>query len=441
MSGEKFFYGRSPPLSIPFKFFASAPPFGLAACLVLLWAGPDAFASRWTPALLAVTHLTTIGFLAMVMIGALVQVLAVVAGAQLPGGKTTAALIHAALAAGAVLMAGGFVARQPWLLQAGAAALAAGFGAVVAVSFWSLRGARSAGPVVTAIRMALAALLVAATLGTVLAVALARGWTLAFEALTNLHLQWGLIGWVLLLVAGVATQVVPMFQSTPEYSARAMRAFYWIAFLALIAVTVLTLFAATPGWSVAVKTVVAASVAAFAAYTLALQSKRRRRAPDATLRFWRTGMWSLLAASAVWLSAQFRPALGQWQGYDLLLGTLAIFGFAISVVNGMLCRIAPFLAWLHMQEAAGGAAVPPTLRKILPDHWCMWQWRVHCAALVLLLAAVPWPAAFLRAATLCAAASFLLLWRNLLHTLRVCRAFRTGMTGNSARTSFFRKFG
>ena len=427
MNGGKLFYGQSPPLSVPFRFFLSAPPFGLAASVVLLWAGPGAFAARWTPALLAVTHLATIGFLTMIMIGALVQVLAVVAGARLPGGTTTALLVHVALAAGAVLIAAGFLAQQPWLLQAAAASLAAGLGTVVAVSFLSLRGARSTGLVVTAIRLALTALLVTASLGAALALALARGWAAPFERLTDLHLQWGLIGWVLLLVAGVATQVVPMFQSTPDYSAGGMRAFFWTVFLALIALTALALLAAPPGWSVAAKTAIAASVAAFAAYTLALQAKRRRRAPDATLQFWRTGMWSLLAAGAVWVAAQLSPALGHWQGRDLLLGTLAIFGFAISVVNGMLYRIAPFLAWLHMQEAAGGAAVPPTLRKILPDRRCMWQWRIHCAALGLLLAAAAWPSAFLHAAALCAAASFLLLWHNLLHTLRVRRAFRAGL--------------
>lgn len=422
MRSASLSFGQAPPLWVPFRFFVSAPPFGLAACLVLLWAGPDAFVSRWTPALLAITHLLTIGFLAMVMMGALVQVLAVVAGARLPGGSTTAAWVHGALAAGATLLAGGFLALRPWLLATGAAALAAGFGMAIAACLLALRRAKSAGPVVTAARLALVALFVATMLGATLALALALGWPMPLEKLTNLHLQWGLIGWVLLLVAGVATQVVPMFQTTPEYSVRAVRAFCWITFFGLAAAAA-AMIAGGPLWSLAAQTVLALSVAAFALYTLVLQSRRRRRAADPTLQLWRAGMWCLLVASTLWFAARIWP-LAQWRGYDPLLGTLAIFGFAVSVVNGMLCRIAPFLAWLHMQAAARGTAIPPTLKRILPDRWCAQQGMAHCTALALLIAAAIWPQPFAHAAALAAAVSFLLLWRNLLHTLGVCRAFR-----------------
>jgi hypothetical protein len=425
-------YGASPPLSVPFRFLASAPPFGVAACLVLLWAGPDALASRWSPALLAATHLLTIGFIAMAMIGALVQILAVVVGAQFRGGRTVAAFIHVLLAAGAIALAGGFLAWQPWLLQAAATALAAGFGALILASVRSMCLAESTGLVVTAIRLALISLLITASLGATLALALAQGWMLPVEKLTDIHLQWGLIGWTGLLVAGVATQVVPMFQTTPAYSARAVRLLCWTAFLGLIAVTTLSPVAAGPGLAVAAQALVAISIGAFAAYTLVLQAKRRRRQPDATLQFWRTGMWSLLAAAAFWFAAQLWKELGAWAGYWLVLATLAIYGFAVSVVNGMLYRIAPFLAWLHMQEAEDGTAVAPTLRGILPDRWCMWQWRAHGAALVLMLAAASWPWVFFHAAALFAAASFLVLWRNLLHTLRVYRAFRGSLPGKSA---------
>jgi hypothetical protein len=76
-------FEKAPPLSAPLRFFLTAPLFSLAAGLLLLGAGPDLLASRWMPGLLAATHLITVGFMLQVMLGALIQILPVVAGANL----------------------------------------------------------------------------------------------------------------------------------------------------------------------------------------------------------------------------------------------------------------------------------------------------------------------------------------------------------------------
>ncbi|MHB0982634.1 MAG: hypothetical protein ACYC02_04540, partial [Thiobacillus sp.] len=76
-------FGQAPPYSLPLRFFLTAPLFLLAAAGLIVWA-PEALASRWTPYTLALTHALTLGFLAMVMLGALLQMLPVVAGSSIP---------------------------------------------------------------------------------------------------------------------------------------------------------------------------------------------------------------------------------------------------------------------------------------------------------------------------------------------------------------------
>jgi len=73
-------FEQAPPFALPLRFFLTAPLFLLAAAGLIVWA-PEALASRWTPQALALTHALTLGFLAMVMLGALMQMLPVVAGA------------------------------------------------------------------------------------------------------------------------------------------------------------------------------------------------------------------------------------------------------------------------------------------------------------------------------------------------------------------------
>jgi hypothetical protein len=76
-------FDQAPPLAAPLRFFLTAPLFAILAALLVLWSGPELFASRWTGAALALTHLITVGFMLQVMLGAMLQILPVVAGANI----------------------------------------------------------------------------------------------------------------------------------------------------------------------------------------------------------------------------------------------------------------------------------------------------------------------------------------------------------------------
>src|SRR3569833_968532 len=80
-------FEQAPPFSLPLQFFLSAPLFLLAAALLVVM-DPALLASRWTPQALALTHALTLGFLALAMLGALMQMLPVVAGSPLPRPRT-----------------------------------------------------------------------------------------------------------------------------------------------------------------------------------------------------------------------------------------------------------------------------------------------------------------------------------------------------------------
>jgi predicted outer membrane lipoprotein len=237
--------------------------------------------------------------------------------------------------------------------------------------------------------------------------------------LTNLHLTWGLLGWVGLLVVGVAYQVVPMFQLTPPYPATLTR---WLTLLLFILLLGLAPASYFPALRMLLGILLAAGFAAFVLSTLWLQSQRRRKLPDVTLNFWRGGMISLLLAIALWLVAQIVPALGVTQGYGLLLGMLMVVGFAMSVINGMLYKIVPFLVWFHLQSRRGanGPKVP-NVREILPESRTRRQMWLHFATLGTLLAAVLSPAIFTCPAALLFGVSNLCLWLNMVSASRTYR--------------------
>lgn len=422
MSRTGLSYEQAPPLALPLRFFLTAPLILMLAAVAAIPAAAGWPRNPLSPAALALTHLLTLGVLGQVMVGALIQILPVVIGSPLPAPHALAAATHAGLTLGTLLLASGLGFVHAGLIQAAMVVLATGWLPFLAATAMSLAHARSTSALsLTPMRLAWFALLVTLGLGLLLAGALAGVWPLAWiaEGLV-LHAAWGLVGWVLILVMGVAYQVVPMLQLTPPYPAAYARWASWLVFVTLLGLSLAAL-SAPAVVADAVAIVLGLSLAGFGLITLDLQRRRRRRLADATLRFWRLGMLSLVALAPLpWLWARLpeparEPAL-------LTGGLVFLLGFAVSVVNGMLYKIVPFLAWFHLQTQTGArAGTIPNMKEFLPEAQALAHWRLHLAAMAWLTPA-PWlPPDYAAPGLLLLACSAHRLWRNLLGCVHLFR--------------------
>jgi len=109
-------------------------------------------------------------------------------------------------------------------------------------------------------------------------------------------------------------------------------------------------------------------------------------------------------------------AIGQ-----VAVGVLAIAAAALSLVNGMLYRIVPFLASFHLYTMAGASPCVPNLKDYLCEAWQLRQFALHAAAVALLVAAAFAPAAFAKPAALALLASALHWQLNVVAMARVYR--------------------
>ncbi len=376
-------YDAAPPIAAPFRFFLSMPLFGVLFGLALLLVDPVMLQTRWNWPVLALTHLLTLGLLAQPMLGALVQMLPVVAGVSLPRPLWLARWSHGLLTAGSLSLVAGFWLMQPLGLQAAAVMLPL---ALLPFALLAVRGLlrSSTGDATTRMMLlALLALLLTVLLGLLLLGHLGWGRGLDALRLTNLHGLWGGMGWVLGLVVGIAFTVVPMFQMTPRYPAQLEKTALAAWSLLLLALSAALWFLPESAAPVTVMLLLPGS-AGFAAVTLWLQ-RQSRRASDVTLRFWMLAMLSLGVAAVLPLAAPWWPRAG------LLAGALFLFGFAVSVVNGMLYKIVPFLVWLHLQRINQRRFAIPNMKQILAETAQRRQLWLHAAALLLLLQALAWP--------------------------------------------------
>ncbi|MFZ4535538.1 hypothetical protein [Propionivibrio sp.] len=418
-------YDQSPPLGAPFRFFLTAPVFAILAGLLVLWSGPDSLASRWTPAVLAMTHLITAGFMLQVMLGALVQIMPVVAGANMVRPMRVVSIVHASISLGALFLAFAFLSFSPLLFKLAALFFAVGVAFFVGSAAHALQGIPPSSPTIGGLKLALVGLSVTAGLGVLLAVSLGWSLNLPLLRLVDIHLGWGFTAWGTVLLASVAFVVVPMFQITPAYPDWLCRRFSMFA----LAVALLWTIAELSEWDLAstlLGTALVAVSALFAGVTLNVQRRSKRARFDASQHGWRVAMLSALAACAVWLAARVFPLLGEWQGWPLLCGVLLLFGGFMSVMVGMLYKIVPFLVWLHLQNQGQyqgkRRVMAPNMKKIIAEREMDRQMLAHFAAYVLMLLAVFWPTWFVYPAGLALVVANGWLLRNLLSAMTVQRS-------------------
>lgn len=422
-------FEQAPPLSVPLRFFLTAPVFGLLAAALLMYLGESVLTSRWTPGVLAATHLLTTGFMLQAMLGALLQFVPVAAGGNVWRPRLIAHLVHPCLGLASLLLAAGFLQPQSgWFFLAGLL-FAVGLGSFILVVGQALFATPAQSPTVHTLRLSLLGLLLTLLLGLGLLAGLNPAstipgrWGWSLPQLLDVHVAWGLGGWALMLVMAVSYLVVPMFLLTPNYATRLARGLPYALLLILLFWTGLALGGrSATGLRDGLIFLGLALAAVYAVATLNLQHRRRRRVIDSTFMFWRLAMMALLALGISWLLLR----LGSWQERPaamLWLGSLALLGVFVSVISGMMYKIIPFMIWLHLQRLPQLKQVPPNMKQMIPEKFMQRQFYTHLAATGLILLSVIWPVA-LPLAALMLGSSFAGLGWNTWLAVRIYQNFK-----------------
>jgi hypothetical protein len=383
-----------PPIDTPLRFFLVAPVFGVLAGILLI-GYPELLTNRWLPATLAFTHLLTLGVGTMVMLGALFQVLPVVSNRAVPWDQAIAPWVRRGMVWGTLALTTGFLTSRGWLIGLAALLLASGFVLFVSAFGTGLVRARPAGA--TTVTLRLAALSLVATLvlgGMQLSLRLWPEAGLYELHQTFLHAFVGGFGWVLLLIMGVSFQVVPMFHVAPAFPHWLCRQLTLVIFTANAAV----LLAWQPVAALALPVTLMAAIL-YASVALKVLMARKRKLVDYTVRFWQLGLSQLITASLLTLGLIFIEG-DTWRApVELLLGLVFALGFVLSVMLGMLQKIAPFLIYLHLQRKA--LANPqammvklPHMKALIPTERSRWQYRLQLVLLpsIYLAPWAPWMA-------------------------------------------------
>jgi len=370
---------------VSLRFFLAAPLFALLSMALWLYSGEAVLASRWSPELLAITHGLVLGFFACIMFGALQQMLPVVAGVSVPNPQRLSLLTFCLWVPGVMLLMLAFLLFQPWLFATAACFLVVAMTYFVCVIGKALLGSASSSHSVPGMSFALIALIVTVLLGAYLALGLGA-WLPAWRPLgTNIHMSWGLLGWILILIFGIAWQVVPMFQITPPYP-KWIRQLLPSGVLLLLLVRTLVSAMELPLLTIISDALLTLLLATFALQTIVLQRRSLRKIKDTHRSFWRLSCFNFFLVLLIWWLALLAGPVWR-EKLQLLAACLFLLGGVLAIVVGMLYKIVAFLVWLNLnhenqRRMTGDQPVIniPNMRKILPEKKIKRQYRVLLVA-------------------------------------------------------------
>ena len=118
---------QAPPISVPFRFFLSAPIFGVLISFVLFFAPFSEISNQYSHFAIGLIHLFTLGILSMIIFGAMQQMMPVLAGAIIKKPRLFANIVHTSLVLGTLFLSFSFILELKNLLYFGVIFLAIAF--------------------------------------------------------------------------------------------------------------------------------------------------------------------------------------------------------------------------------------------------------------------------------------------------------------------------
>jgi hypothetical protein len=348
------------PASIPFSCFGAAIVFHVALWgLALRSADGIAGFRGGLGHALGTLHVLTLGVLGCTAMGAGFQLLQVATRRPLRALWPARAAFWL-LVPGVILLVHGMGEGSAIALEAGGGLAAAGLLLFAGLVADNLRRSPDLGVVVLHARVSIAALLLLVAAGLLLVADFGTGWIGDHGALALAHGILGLYGFMGTLTLGFSYILLPMFAlaaAVPVRWGQASLALWVLALIVAIvgalaaAVDVLAIGAATGGIAVLIHVVGIGRV-------LAKRMRRRLGLSFVLIR----AAWGFLLASLVLGALAALGLLGE-RG-PAFFGFVAMFGWLLTFLLGVLQRILPFLASMH---AAKGSR-PPLVSQLVSER-------------------------------------------------------------------------
>lgn len=364
---------QAPPISVPFRFFLSAPIFGVLISLIFLVFPFDEVSNEYHNVSIGLIHLFTLGILTMIIFGAMQQMMPVLAGAVVSKPKLFANIVHSSLFIGTICMSFSFILDIKQLLYIGVLFLSLSFLSFFIVCIKLLFEVKFLTSTVKAMRLFSLSGLITFILGFYLAFShIDSNIGENYLVFVNTHILFGLLGFAFLLIMGVSFQVIPMFYVALDFPKFVQHKVPIVLFITLFISFFSFYFEIN---FLFLKFIFVVMILSFAYFALKSLNNRKRPVFDVTLWYWKFSLICLVISMIIWLFDIFES--------NYILAICFAFGFLYSLLQGMVYKIIPFLSWFHLNSK--GYFSIPTIREFIDERWIKLHFSLHFFSIIFFL--------------------------------------------------------
>ena len=319
--------------------------------------------------LLAITHLLTLGWITMVIFGALYQLLPVILEVKLYS-ETPAKISFVLLGSGTLLLAFAF-----WQFSFGTLMFIAGVLIVTSVGLFAanvLLTAHSSDKKVierTFIISSVLWLLFTVLAGLALAVNLRHPFLkVSHVELLKLHAHAGIVGWFIQLIIGVSSKLLPMFMVAHNVNTKKLN-FTFYAINIGLPIGIVSLFLQFKIGVVFSVALVVVGIASYLSFLVEAYKKRVKKQLD-------IGMKQSVLSFAILvipvfliftLLLNFNFLKTLTIPLSVAYGSAIIIGFITSLVMGQTYKTLPFIVWLKVYRGKVGKVVLPLPKDLYSE--------------------------------------------------------------------------
>ncbi len=375
----------SPKIVIPHYVFGGMILL-LTSLLIVFY--PKAFTQHFFSAqLLAITHLLVLGWISMIIFGALYQLLPVIMEVKLYS-EQLAKFSFGLLGIGTIMLAYAF-----WHFSFGVVMYVAGSFIVISVILFVanvLLTAKSSGKKVierTIIISSVIWLLFTVLAGLTLAINLTHPFLkISHIELLKLHAHAGLVGWFIQLIIGVSSKLLPMFMVSHGVSTKRLNFAFYSINIGLVAGIVSLFIQLKPGVFLSAVFVVA-GIIAYLSFLIESYKKRVKKQLD-------IGMKQSALSFAILVIPMFLVFTLLFN-FDFLssltlplsvaYGSAIVIGFITSLVMGQTYKTLPFIVWLKVYKGRVGKVVLPLPKDLYSEKVAVAQLWLFAIGFVFLM--------------------------------------------------------
>jgi hypothetical protein len=375
----------SPKVVIPHYAFGGLT--WLAVTLLIVF-NPEAFTQHFfNPELLAITHLLVLGWITMIIFGALYQLLPVIMEVKLYS-EPFAIASFIMLGMGTILLAFAF-----WQFSFGSIMFVAATFVILAVGLFVanvLFTARSSTKKVierTFIVTSVIWLLFTVLAGLTLAINQVHPFLKTSQIeLLKLHAHAGIVGWFIQLIIGVSSKLLPMFMVSHHVNTKKLTVAYYAINIGLI-VGLVSLFLQMKSGIVISAIIIVLGIFSYLSFIYEAYTKRVKKQLDIGMK--QTAFSFLILVIPFFLIFSllfnFKFLNNLTLPLSVAYGSAIVIGFITSLVMGQTYKTLPFIVWLKVYRGRIGKVVLPLPKDLYSEKIAIAQLWLFAIGFVLLL--------------------------------------------------------